>query len=311
MEHLSENQMISSALLKQWASEAGFSHCGIAVARPLKEAELQFKEAIGEGRHADMHFLERDVECRFDPAQLLPGCKSVLVVLYNYLVDEEPASDRYRTARYTWIEDYHILVKRQLQLVVDRVEQHFPGVQCRITVDSSCISEKNWAAEAGVGCYGKNGLVHSEDGSFFVIGTMLMDCAVDKYDTFRNSDCGACRLCIDSCPAKALEYPYRVDARKCFAYHTVENKMPEDKLIEEAPLLYGCDVCQEVCPKNHKKGVAESEQPKTSLFLRLQNGQLENLSKEDFKYYFGNTAIARRKYDRFYHAIQIRKKESQ
>lgn len=306
-----ENPVVSAALLKQWALEAGFVQSGIAQAHPLKESELLFREALDEGRHAELHFLERDIESRFDPEHLLPGCRSVLVVLYNYIIEEQPAGDKYLTARYTWIEDYHVLVKRQLQQVVDRVTQHFPGVHCRITVDSSCISEKSWAAEAGVGCYGKNGLIHNENGSFFVIGTVLMDCAVEKYDSFRNSDCGTCRLCIDNCPAKALERPYCVDARKCFAYHTVENKMPDDKLLEKAPLLYGCDVCQEVCPKNHKKAVMESEQPKTSLFLRLQNGQLENLSKEDFKYYFGNTAIARRKYDRFYHAIQIRKKKSQ
>lgn len=302
--------VFSSQQIKEWAYELGFSHCGIARARRLNEAQSLFENALSEGRHADMHFLERDMNKRFCPSDLLPNCQSVIVVAYNYLVDEQPASDKYRTARYTWIEDYHTLLKGMLEEMVLKIST-IGECRCRITVDSSCISEKNWAVEAGIGCYGKNGLIHNEDGSFFVLGTILADFGCDQYDSARESDCGNCRICVEKCPAGALESPYRVDARKCFSYHTVENKMSENKLLEKAPLIYGCDVCQEVCPKNHKKEKASSDQPKTSLFLRLQNEQLENLSKEDFKHYFGNTAIARRKYNRFLHAIQIRKNETQ
>lgn len=301
--------VFSTQQIKEWAYELGFSHCGIARARHLNEAQSLFENALSEGRHADMHFLERDVDKRFRPSELLPNCQSVIVVAYNYLVDEPPASDKYRTARYTWIEDYHTLVKGMLEELLWKIYQ-IGECSCRITVDGSCISEKNWAVEAGIGCYGKNGLIHNEDGSFFVLGTILADFLCDHYDAVRESDCGECRICVEKCPAGALSSPYRVDARKCFSYHTVENKTPEDKFLETAPLIYGCDVCQEVCPKNHKKEMPVLDQPKTSLFLRLQNLQLENLTQEDFKCYFGNTAIARRKYERFYHAIQIRKNKS-
>lgn len=297
---------MDSQWIKDIAHSVGFSACGIASARKLTKAEELFRRSLELGYQADMHFLERDIEKRFDPQELLPGCRSVIVVTYNYLCDVEPASDRYRTARYTWIEDYHTLVKRMLEEMVAEM-QRVGECQCRVTVDSSCISEKNWAVEAGVACYGKNGLVHNDHGSFFVIGTILSDVTFDSYDFPLESDCGECRFCVEKCPAKALDTPYRVDARRCFAYHTVENKNPDTEIIEEAPLLFGCDVCQEVCPKNKKKFPNLTNVSKSSVFLRLQNQGFENLSKEEFKTCFGNTAIARRKYERLYRAITIKR----
>ena len=302
--------LFSANTIKELACAAGFSSCGIARARSLDVARGQFEDALAQGRQASMRFLERDVDKRFNPEKLLPGCQSVIVVTYNYCIDEEPASDKYRTARYTWIEDYHVVVKELLDRVVEQMRT-ITVCQCRVTVDSSCISEKNWAVEAGIGCYGKNGLIHNDSGSFFVIGTILTDIEFDCYDTACESDCGDCRLCVESCPAHALETPFCVDARKCFSFHTVENKDADRELLGKAPLLFGCDVCQEVCPRNQKKRTSVSGKPKTSLFLRLQNEQFENLSKEDFKRYFGNTSIARRKYDRFIEAVQTRNKESQ
>ena len=291
--------------VKRLALEMGFSRCGIAQARPLDEARRRFEESLVDGRHAGMRFLERDIAKRFDPNELLPGCQSVIVALCNYLIDDVPASDRYRMARYTWVEDYHRAVAQRLEQLAGIIipeEAHY-----RVTVDSSCISEKNWAVEAGVACYGKNGLVHNEDGSYFVMGTILTDCAADFYDSFRKSDCGECRLCQDKCPAKALETPFRVDARRCFAYHTVENKNPDNEILAGSPFVFGCDVCQEVCPKNKKIHPALTNVLKSSLFLRLQNQEMEDLTEEDFKHYFGDTSIARRKYQRFHHAIEVKK----
>lgn len=301
---------LSSQLVKEMAEKAGFARCGIARAQVLADARSCFAQALVEGRHAEMHFLEREVEKRFNPAHLLDGCRSVVVLLYNYRVNAAPTSNRYRTARYTWIEeDYHTLLKRLAQPVAETLTALSPEIHCRITVDGSCISEKNWAQKAGVGCYGKNGVIHNDDGSFFLIATILVDAEFDHYDAETTSDCGDCHRCIDACPAGAIVAPYQVDARKCFAYQTVECKSPDEETLKNAPLLFGCDVCQEVCPRNNKNTQPLTNNPKTSLFLHLQNEQWENLSREDFKRYFGNTAIARRKYDRFVHAIQIRKKE--
>ena len=168
--------LLNAKFVKKCALQLGFSHCGIARAKVLNVAQSRFEQSLKENRHAEMRFLERDVDKRFNPNLLLPGCQSVIVVLYNYYMCDEPASNRYRTARYTWIEkDYHALLSEKLELLAHQILD--AAASYRITVDSSCISEKNWAVEAGVGCFGKNGIVHHDGGSFFVIGILLTDCA--------------------------------------------------------------------------------------------------------------------------------------
>ncbi len=302
--------MLCAEDVKRQAKSLGFMRCGIAPAQVLNDAQTLFEQSIAQGFHAEMRFLEREVPRRFDPKLLLPGCRTVIVVTWSYLADVEPASDRYRTARYTWVDDYHKVVRERLQPLADEVIRHSREAQCRITVDSSCISEKQWAAQSGVGCIGKNGLVHNEDGSFFVIGTLLTTEAVDVYDQPRFSDCGTCRICVDSCPAHALDTPYKVDARRCYAYQTVERKDVDIEVFKNSPLLFGCDICQEKCPRNKKNITELPKISKTSVFLRLQNRDFENLTRESFKTYFGETAIARRTYQRFFQAIQIKSENS-
>ena len=303
-------EIVCSRQIKAFAAECGFQDCGIARSRPLDEAEVQFRESLSMGCHAGMRFLERDVEGRFNPASLLPGCKSVVVVAYNYLTDTTPKSDRYLFARYTWIQDYHVLVKNLLQQLADKIVSVWPSMKYRITVDSSAISEKRWAVEAGVGCMGKNGLVHNSHGSFFVLGTLLIDRFCDVYDdSLPKSDCGNCDLCVKSCPVNALETPFRVDAQRCVAYHNTENKTPNYSELATGKYLFGCDICQEVCPKNKKKSANPSNISKKSLFLPLENDDLESLSETDFKRYFSDTSILRRKYARFRSLIEEKRQQ--
>jgi len=305
-----ESGMLSSQQIKSWAKEVGFQDCGIARARVLAEAETEFLHSVDHGYHAEMHYLERNVDGRFNPESLLPGCKSVIVVTYNYLTDSEPKSDKYRTARYTWIQDYHILVKDLLEKLAAMIVNDYPTVKYRTTVDSSAISEKRWAVEAGVGCMGKNGLVHNDNGSFFVIGTLLVDRFCDQYDpSLPKSDCGECDICIRSCPVNALETPFRVDARRCVSYHNTEDKMPNYNELALQKYLFGCDVCQEVCPRNKKKFPNPLNESKKSLFLRLENDGWKSLSETDFKHYFSDTSILRRKYVRFRSLIEAKRQQ--
>ena len=305
-----ESGMLSSQQIKSWAKEVGFQDCGIARARVLAEAETEFLHSVERGYHAEMHYLERNVDGRFNPESLLSGCKSVIVVTYNYLTDSEPKSDKYRTARYTWIQDYHILVKDLLEKLAAMIVNDYPTVKYRTTVDSSAISEKRWAVEAGVGCMGKNGLVHNDNGSFFVIGTLLVDRFCDQYDpSLPKSDCGECDICIRSCPVNALEPPFRVDARRCVSYHNTEDKMPNYNELALQKYLFGCDVCQEVCPRNKKKFPNPLNESKKSLFLPLENDGWESLSETDFKHYFSDTSILRRKYVRFRSLIEAKRQQ--
>jgi len=304
------SQIFSSQQIKSWAAEVGFQDCGIARARVLLDAEEDFRHAIDEGLHAGMHYLERNIDNRFNPESLLPGCKSVVVVTYNYLTDAKPASDKYLTARYTWIQDYHILVKNLLEELAGKIVNVCPSVHYRATVDSSAISEKRWAMEAGVGWMGKNGLIHNQHGSFFVLGVLLLDQFCDKYDdSLRKSDCGACEICVSSCPANALEVPFQVDARRCFSYRNTEDKTPNYNELADNKYLFGCDICQEVCPRNKKKFSNPSNISKKSLFLRLENDEWESLSETDFKRYFSDTSILRRKYARFRSLIEAKRQQ--
>ena len=301
---------LSSQQIKTWATEIGFQDCGIARARVLVEAEKEFRQSIEKDYQADMHYLERNIDNRFNPETLLPDCKSVIVVTYNYLTDNHPKSDRYQFARYTWIQDYHILVKDLLEKLAKRLIGAYPSIRYRATVDSSAISEKRWAMEAGVGCMGKNGLIHNRHGSFFVIGILLVDRFCDEYDqSLPKSDCGSCEICVRSCPVNALETPYQVDARRCVSYHNTEDKSPNYSELSSNKYVFGCDICQEVCPHNKKKNANPLNISKNSLFLPLENNDLETLSETDFKHYFSDTSILRRKYARFRSLIEAKRQQ--
>ena len=304
------SELLSSLKIKSLALDAGFQKCGIARAHTLTEAAEEFRLSIAKDYHAEMRFLERNIDGRFTPETLLPGCKSVVVVTYNYLTDAQPKSNRYRMARYTWIQDYHILVKELLQKLADGILKYYPTIKYRITVDSSAISEKRWAMEAGVGCLGKNGLIHNEFGSFFVIGILLLDRFCDNYDpSLPKSDCGSCEICVNSCPVDALSTPFQVDARRCVAYHNTEDKTPNYNELAKEKYLFGCDICQEVCPRNKKKINNPLNISKTSVFLPLENDDLETLSESDFKRYFSDTSILRRKYARFRSLIEAKRQQ--
>jgi len=310
LSNMSPQLPVSSQSVKQWAAEIGFQKCGIARAHALTDAAEEFRQSIAKDYHAGMRFLERDIDGRFSPETLLPNCKSVIVLTYNYLTDAHPMSNRYRMARYTWIQDYHVLVKELLEKLANRIVEHYPSVKYRATVDSSAISEKRWAMEAGVGCLGKNGLIHNEYGSFFVIGVLLLDQFCDNYDSsLPKSDCGSCEICVRSCPVNALETPFRVDARRCVAYHNTEDKSPNYSELAKEEYLFGCDICQEVCPRNKKVFNNPLNVSKSSVFLQLKNDDLETLSETDFKRYFEGTSVIRRKYERFHSLIEAKRQQ--
>ena len=304
------SETLSSQQIKSWAAAVGFQDCGIARARVLSEAEEEFRHSIDNAYHADMHYLERNIDNRFNPDTLLSGCKSVIVLTYNYLTDDRPKSDRYQLARYTWIQDYHVLVKNLLDDLAEKIVNNYPSEKYRVTVDSSAIAEKRWAMEAGVGYMGKNGLIHNKNGSFFVIGILLVDQFCDIYDeSLPKSDCGKCDICVKSCPVNALETPFQVDARRCVSYHNTEDKIPNYSELASQKYIFGCDICQEVCPHNKKKNVNPLNVSKNSLFLPLKNDDLEALSEADFKHYFSNTSILRRKYERFRSLIEAKRQQ--
>ena len=302
--------VLSSTDIKKCADSLGFDRCGIAKSEFLEDEFWRFCNSINANYHAGMRFLERDTKGRFDPKTLLPGCKSVVVATYNYLTSRRQKSDRYLIARYAHIEDYHVIVKNLLESLAQHIVSICPEAKYRTTVDSSSITEKNWAVRSGIGRFGKNGLIHNEHGSFFVIGTLLLDQIIDEYDKpLYGSDCGNCSLCVENCPTNALETPYIVDANRCVSYHNTEDKSPDFNKLGEEKYIFGCDICQEICPKNKKIISNLLNESKTSLFLPLENAVYENLTEEDFKRYFANTSIIRRKYKNFMGVIEAKRRK--
>jgi epoxyqueuosine reductase len=288
---------LTASDIKKTALSLGFSACGIAKAIPLIAEKQYFTSMIDNGAHANLAYLERDIEVRFSPELLLPGCKSVIVFLYNYLTGEKLEAD-YKIAKYAYINDYHLLIKNKLERVVEMISRTYPEAHCKITVDSANITEKNWAVKAGLGYIGKNSLLQTDNGSFFLIGTILTD-VVFEYDTEKERNCGSCMRCVEACPVHAITKPYQVDVRKCLSFHTIENKETADDSANTYQWVFGCDVCQDICPNNKNSKPNPDTLDKFSLFLHFKNSDFENLTKEEFENCFRDSCVKRRKYEKF------------
>lgn len=301
-------QIISSEIIKNSALEAGFSFCGISNLVDFSKEKQLFEEAIQNGYHAQMGYLERNIDERFNIEITLPDCKSVIVTLFNYN-NGKSLQSKYRVSKYAFVRDYHQLVVEQLEKMVTLIKGKNNQFNYKISVDSGRISEKNWSLKAGLGYYGKNGVFLTPQGSFFFIGIILIDQEVDQYDQALPDEtnfCGQCSLCMDNCPTKAIVKPYVVDARKCLSYQTLSNKNPDYEFIKGHPWIYGCDICQEVCPKNKKSVINELAVSNSSLFLHFQDSDFENMTKEQFDHYFANTSIGSKGYEKLIQFIKNR-----
>ena len=252
----------SSNKVKSIALEEGFDLAGIARLTPSSTAGA-FRRWLAVGRQAGMSYLDRYVEIRDDPRLLLDGARSVLCVAMRYAPDAgappDPDSIWPRVARYARGEDYHRFLRKALKRVAARIEEAFPGARTRACVDTAPLLEREWAARAGLGAIGKNtNLLNPEGGSWLLLGEVLttLDLAPDEPVA---DLCGECRRCLDACPTGALVAPYALDAGRCISYWTIEHRgeIPEAMAGELGGWLFGCDVCQEVCPWNREPAPAE------------------------------------------------------
>lgn len=255
------------AELKQWIKQQalalGFADC--VIAQPDAQAQLShFKEYLKRGYHADMHYLEENLEKRADPKLLVPGTKSIICVRMNYLVEtpkpryvpEQPNSAI--IARYARGRDYHKVMRGRLKTLATQIKQKVGDFESRPFADSAPIFEKSLAESAGMGWTGKHTLlIHKKSGSFFVLGELFTSLEL-PFDSPASAHCGSCSACIDICPTQAIVEPYMLDARKCIAYLTIEYKgiIPEDLRKGIGNRIFGCDDCQLICPWNSFAKVA-------------------------------------------------------
>jgi len=296
-------------LIKSYAEEIGFDLCGIAEARNLEEHREKLMKWTVAGMNGDMAYLGQNIEKRLDPRILVPGAKSVIVTGLNYFTDEKQGGQGVPViSKYAYGLNYHDVILKKLRAILTYIKSVHPGAEGRTFADTAPVLEKAWAREAGLGWPGRHSiLINKEIGSFFFIGVIILNIELD-YDQPASEDyCGNCTRCVDSCPTSAINTDRTIDARKCLAYLTIESKdpIPESLIHDLGGKAFGCDTCQEVCPRNK---IAKSH--KTSEFNLLPEVQQmsasdwKNLTRKDYKRLFKGSAIGRRSYCRFMDNIE-------
>jgi epoxyqueuosine reductase len=249
--------------LKMKADELGFSAIGIVPAEVLNEEGSHVHEWLARGYHASMRWLERDAEKRVDVTKVLPNAKSVLCVALNYYTPSRHADSPAigKISRYAWGDDYHDVVTTRLEKLYEFIKSEIPGVTGKIYVDTGPVMEKVWAARAGIGWVGKHtNVITKKFGSWVFLGEILIDAELE-YDTPMLDHCGTCTACLDACPTQAIIQPYVLDTNKCISYLTIEHRgeLPKEIVSNFQNWIYGCDICQDVCPWNRFQ--VETEEP--------------------------------------------------
>jgi len=290
-----------SLFIKEQALELGFDYCGISHAEKLEAESYRLQTWLNKGFHGEMSYLENHFEKRLDPSKLVSGAKSIISLLYNYYPPEKQGEgDNYKIAKYAYGRDYHKVIKKRLLKMLSILREAFGPLEGRAFVDSAPVMERQWAARSGLGWLGKNGLlINRELGSFFFIAELIIDTELE-YDGPVKDYCGNCTACLDACPTHALTEPGVLDASKCISYLTIELKseIPESFKGQYDQWIFGCDICQDVCPWN-KFAHSHSEPefvPRTKL-LGWKKDNWEGMTEEDFDQLAEGTAMKRTKYD--------------
>ena len=280
------------------AERMGFDACGIARATVLEEESARVEQWLEGEREGEMGYLTRNKEKRYDPRLLVEGTKSVVTVLYNYFPKQILPGERYKIAKYAYGSDYHEVLKRKLRQLVEHIETQTGKLEgVRVFVDSAPVLDRAWAVRCGLGFIGKNTtLIHPKKGSFFFIGHLFLPLELEETGASLPNRCGRCTKCLDACPTGALEAPFRIDARKCISYLTIEYKGSLDGYDPKTfkGWMYGCDICQNVCPYN-KFSLPNSEpefQPSEQL-LSMREEDWEKLDKDRFDALFKRSAMQR------------------
>jgi epoxyqueuosine reductase len=240
--------------IKERALFEGFNKVGIVGAESLDDEGRRLKEWLARGHHGEMRWMARDVHKRIDSHEIFPQARSVVVVALNYFTpyQHQQTSATGKVSRYAWGDDYHDVVKEKLLSLLAWIKEQEPRAEGKVCVDIQPTMDKAWAVRAGLGWLGKHSnVITPEHGSWVFIGELLLNLDLE-HDSQRMEDhCGTCTLCIDACPTAAITEPYVVDSNKCISYATIELRAPElPAEMDLAGWLYGCDICQDVCPWN-------------------------------------------------------------
>jgi epoxyqueuosine reductase len=288
-------------LIKQYTQQLGFDYCGIAKAVALDDDARRLESWLNKGYNGTMQYMENNFELRINPTKLVPGAKSVITLLLNYTPAQQQNADVPKISTYAFGKDYHEVIKDKLKLLLKFIKENIGEVNGRGFVDSAPVLERAWAQKSGLGWVGKNGnLINKQAGSFFFIATLIVDIALEYDNPIAKDYCGTCTKCIDECPTDAILPNKVIDGSKCISYFTIELK---DALIPDAMKgkfnnwMFGCDVCQDVCPWNRfSKPTNEIQFTPIAEILNFTANDWEELTEENFKIIFKNSPLKRAKF---------------
>jgi len=294
-----KNKKNYTELIKNEAKRLGFISCGISRAEFLEDEAPRLEKWLKMKMNGEMKYMENYFEKRLDPTKLVDDAKSIISLTYNYYPEDLQNKEAPKVSKYAYGMDYHYVIKEKLNFFLTFIKDKIGDVHGRAFVDSAPILEKAWAAKSGIGWVGKNSnLITKQVGSFYFLAELIVDLDLD-YDTIESDHCGQCTACIDSCPTEAITEPYVVDGSKCISYFTIELKenIPQEFKGKFDDWVFGCDVCQDVCPWNkfskpHKEPLFQS----SSELMKMSRDEWNEITEETFNKIFKNSAVKRTGY---------------
>jgi len=291
-----------TGVIKNLASNNGFDYCGIAKAQLLSEDARRLESWLSKGLHGTMQYMENYFDLRIDPSRLVPGAKSVITLLLNYFPNQQQSESAPKISKYAFGNDYHDVIRSKLKLFLREINEQIGEVHGRGFVDSAPVLERAWAQKAGIGWIGKNGnLINKQSGSFFFIATLIVDLELKYDDAFAKDYCGTCTKCIDECPTDAILPDKVIDGSKCISYFTIELKdalIPDSQQGKFDNWMFGCDVCQDVCPWNRfSNPTTEINFSPIPGILNLSKNDWDEMTEESFKIIFKKSPLKRAKFE--------------
>lgn len=287
-----------TAFIKAEAKRLGFLSCGISKAGFLEDEAPRLESWLMNNSHGQMSYMANNFDKRLDPTLLVEGSKSVVSLLLNYYPENHQRDDTFKISKYAYGEDYHFVIKDKLKELLFSIQSNIGEVSGRAFTDSAPVLDKAWAAKSGLGWIGKNSnLLTQKVGSFYFIAELIIDLELE-YDSAVTDHCGSCTACIDACPTQAIESPYIVNGSKCISYFTIELKeaIPQEVKGKFEDWIFGCDICQDVCPWNrfskpHNEPLFNTKPE----LLNFTKKDWNEITQETFRQVFKNSAVKRTK----------------
>lgn len=290
-----------TAFLKKKAKELGFLNTRVAKAEFMDEEAKRLEDWLNKGYHGEMGYMENHFDKRVDPTKLVPGAKSVITLSFNYYTEQRQDPSAPKISTYAYGRDYHKVVRKRLKQLIQSISSEIGEINGRCFVDSAPVLERDWAKRSGLGWVGKNTLlINPKQGSYFFLAELIIDLELE-YDAPIKDHCGTCTKCIDACPTEAISpNGYIMDGSKCISYLTIELKseIPDAFKGKMADYMYGCDICQQVCPWNRFSTPHNEAEfiPKPEL-LEMDQKEWKEITEDVFDKLFQGSAVKRTKFE--------------